>query len=94
MYINNFPTQYCINSVLVGGKGYGTISQPGKINNIYVTNIIGVGGRNSLILVEAPIANCYFMNAFYKGAKNEILAYNIDKTETTNIISQNLVKIY
>ena len=78
------------NSILIGGKGYGKPSQPGKINNIYAMNIIGDG--RSLILIEAPIANCYFMDGIFKGDGNQIISYKIDKSETTNIISQNLIK--
>ena len=78
------------NSILIGGRGYGKPSQPGKINNIYAMNIIGDG--RSLILIEAPIANCYFMDGIFKGDGNQIISYKIDKSETTNIISQNLIK--
>ena len=78
------------NSILIGGKGYGKPSQPGKINNIYAMNIIGDG--RSLILIEPPIANCYFMNGIFKGDGDQIISYKIDKSETTNIVSQNLIK--
>ena len=80
------------NSILIGGKGYGKLSLPGKINNIYVMNIIGNG--RSLILIEAPIANCYFVNGIYNGTGNQIITYNIDETKTTNIVSQNLIKTH
>ncbi|MCK4854666.1 MAG: hypothetical protein KAT31_10400, partial [Bacteroidales bacterium] len=61
-------------------------------NNIYATNIIG-GGR-SLILIEAAIADCSFMNGIYTGNGDQIITYNIDKTSTTNIVSQNLIKAH
>ena len=80
------------NSILIGGIGYGKPSHPGKINNIYATNIIG-GGR-SLILIEAAIADCSFMNGIYTGNGDQIITYNIDKTSTTNIVSQNLIKAH
>ena len=52
------------------GIGYGIPPHPGKINNIYAANIIG-GGR-SLILIEAPVANCYFVNGIYTGTGDQI----------------------
>jgi polygalacturonase len=80
------------NSILIGGIGYGKPSHPGKINNIYATNIIG-GGR-SLILIEAAIADCVFMNGIYTGDGDQIITYKIDKSKTTNIVSQNLIKAH
>ena len=78
------------NSILIGGIGYGKPSLPGKINNIYATNIIG-GGR-SLILIEAAIADCSFMNGIYTGVGDQIITYKIDRAKTANIVSQNLIK--
>ncbi len=95
VYVNGLITRKwdgLNNSVLIGGKGYGRLSLPGKINNIYILNIIGDG--RSLILIEAPIANCYFINGIYNGDGDQIITYNIDEAETTNIISQNLIKSY
>jgi polygalacturonase len=80
------------NSILIGGIGYGKPSQPGKINNIYATNIIG-GGR-SLILIEAAIADCSFMNGLYTGDGDQIITYKIDRAKTINIVSQNLIKAH
>ena len=95
VYINGLITREwdgVTNSILIGGRGYGKLSLPGKINKIYVMNIIGNG--RSLVLIEAPIANCYFMNGIYNGPGDEIITYNIDKTETTNIVSKNLIKTH
>jgi polygalacturonase len=78
------------NSILIGGKGYGQPSQPGKIHDIYAMNITGEG--RSLILVEAPIANCTFMNGIYFGDGDHVITYKIDKTKTTNIGLKNLIK--
>jgi len=78
------------NSILIGGIGYGKPSHPGKINNIYATNIIGSG--RSLILIEAAIADCSFMNGIYTGDGDQIITYKIDKAKTSNIESQNLIK--
>ena len=80
------------NSILIGGIGYGKPSLPGKINNIYATNIIG-GGR-SLILIEAAIADCSFINGIYTGDGDQIITYKIDKTKTANIASRNLIKAH
>ncbi len=80
------------NSILIGGIGYGKPSFPGKINNIYATNIIGSG--RSLILIEAAVANCSFMNGIYTGDGDEIITYKIDKTKTINILSRNLIKAH
>lgn len=76
-------------AILIGGVGYGKLSLPGKINNIYAMNIIG-GGR-SLVLIEAPVADCYFMNGIYTGKGHQIITYHIDKNKTTNVVAQHLI---
>jgi hypothetical protein len=78
-------------SMLVGGQGYGLDSQPGKINNIHAMNMFGDGGY--LINIASPIANCTFTNGVYTGKGDKIILYHIDKCKTTNIVSQNLIKI-
>jgi polygalacturonase len=80
------------NSILIGGIGYGKPSHPGKINNIYAMNITGSG--RSLILIEAAIADCSFINGIYTGDGDQIITYKIDKSKTTNIISRNLIKAH
>jgi polygalacturonase len=93
VYINGLITREwngITNSILIGGKGYGKLSIPGKINHIYAMNFTGEG--KSLILMEAPIADCYFTNGVYKGTGDEIVTYNIDKAETRNVVFQNLIK--
>jgi len=77
-------------TLLVGGQGYGSQSIPGKINNIYATNLVGDG--KSLILVESPVANCQFINGIYNGITPEAITYKIDKTTTVNILEINLIK--
>jgi polygalacturonase len=79
------------NSILIGGIGYGKPSIPGKINNIQAMNIMGEG--RSLILIEAPITNCYFSNGVYSGDGKNIISYKIDKKKTKNIISKNLIRL-
>jgi polygalacturonase len=76
------------NAILIGGAGYGKLSLPGKINNIHAMNIIG-GGR-SLILIQAPAADCYFMNGIYTGDGEQIISYDIDPASTKNILARNL----
>ncbi|HEY5408389.1 MAG TPA: glycosyl hydrolase family 28 protein [Ginsengibacter sp.] len=77
-------------TVLLGGKGYGKLSLPGSIHNIYAMNLIGDG--KSLIKVEAPVANCMFMSGIYTGNGPAIL-YVINKKETKNIQESNIVKV-
>lgn len=77
--------------MLVGGKGYGKDSQPGKINNIHAMNIIGDG--RSLILIEEAITDCSFINGLYRGNEDKIITYNIDENKIKNVISQNLIKL-
>jgi len=77
-------------TILVGGKGYGNTSVPGKINNIYAMNLMGDG--KSLILVESPATDCQFMNGIYTGSAPEAITYSIDKSETNNIGEVNLIK--
>lgn len=78
-------------TLLVGGKGYGEPSMPGKINNIYAMNLIGDG--KCLISVEAPAANCVFMNGIYTGSGDNVVSYNIDKEEIMNLTVVNLTKV-
>ncbi len=78
-------------TLLVGGKGYGEDSTPGKINNVYAQNLIGDG--KSLILVESPIVSCTFMNGIYTGTAPFAITYTVDKAETKNINEINLVKV-
>ena len=78
-------------TLLVGGKGYGEVSIPGKINNIYAMNLMGDG--KSLILVESPIADCTFMNGIYTGIATSAITYTIDKDETKNVGEVNLIKV-
>lgn len=77
-------------TMLIGGGGYGVDSQEGKINNIHAMNIIGDG--RSLIWIEGAIANCSFTNGIYTGKGDQIIKYT-DKSKTTNIVSQDLIKI-
>ena len=90
VYISGLIYRGPYNSMLLGGKGYGRPSLPGRINNVHLMNVMGDG--NSLVLIEEAVANCSFLNGMYSG-EGEIIKYNIDKSETRNIISQNLIKI-
>ena len=90
VYINGVIFKGGHNAMLVGGKGYGKNSQPGKINNIHAMNIIGDG--KSLIQIEEAIADCCFTNGIYNGDGDQIIIYNIDKSETTNVILHDLIK--
>ena len=91
VYINGITFEGGFNAMLVGGKGYGKDSQPGKINNIHAMNIIGDG--RSLILIEEAITDCSFINGLYRGNEDKIITYNIDENKIKNVISQNLIKL-
>jgi hypothetical protein len=91
VYINGLMSEGGYNAMLVGGKGYGQDSQPGKINNIRAMNIIG-DARQSLIHIEEAISDCSFINGIYKGDGDQIITYKIDQSRTTNVVIQNLMK--
>ncbi|WP_353719868.1 glycosyl hydrolase family 28 protein [Dyadobacter sp. 676] len=79
------------NAVLIGGKGYGAPSQPGKINHIQVMNVMSTG--HSPFMIEAPVADCHFMNAIYEGRDKELIHYAMDKSTMRNITETNLKKV-
>lgn len=80
------------NAMLVGGKGYGHDSKPGRINNIHAMNIIGDG--ESLLQIEEAIADCSFTNSVYKGNGDQLVKYNkIDKAKTSNIFLNNVIQL-
>lgn len=92
VYINGLMFNGGYNAMLVGGKGYGLDSQKGKINNIHAMNITGDG--QSLIQIEEAISDCSFTNGIYQGVGDHIIIYKkIDKSETANIVANNLIKI-
>lgn len=78
-------------AILLGGKGYGKLSLPGKINNIYALNVIGNG--RSLVRIEAPVHNCHFMNGMYNGENEAPTLYNIDKSKVENITENDWKKV-
>jgi len=77
-------------TVLIGGRGYGDASIPGKINNIYATNLYGDG--KSLVLVESPVVDCQFINGVYTGTAPAAITYTIDKNATRNVVEVNLIR--
>lgn len=77
------------NALLIGGKGYGKNSQPGKIHTIHALNLIGDG--QSLIQIEEAIADCSFSNGIYRGTGEQIIIYKgIDSSEISNVVTNNL----
>lgn len=93
VYVNGVMFNGGYNALLVGGKGYGNDSQPGKINNIHAINLIGDG--QSLIQIEEAIADCSFTNGTYTGAGEQLVIYKkMDKSETSNIVLSNLVNVH
>ena len=94
VYINGLTfdgIQDKYDAILLGGKGYGNISEPGGISNIYAMNIIGNG--LSLVRIEAPVKDCHFMNGMYRGENESPTLYTIDKSEVQNVTEHNWVKI-
>ena len=77
-------------AILLGGKGYGKMSQAGKINNIYAMNVIGNG--HSLVRVEAPVHDCHFMNGMYYGENENPTLYTIEKDEVKGVSENNWIK--
>lgn len=78
------------NALLIGGKGYGELSHPGKIHHIQMMNVMSTG--YSPIMIEAPVANCHFMNIMYTG-KEDLIHYAMDKSSMTNVTSYNLQRV-
>lgn len=78
------------NAILIGGKGYGEMSKPGKINNIYAMNIMSDG--HASVMIEAPVANCHFLNILYSGNDEHVIRYAMEKKAMQNITETNLVK--
>jgi hypothetical protein len=77
-------------TLLVGNDGYGKQAIPGKIHNIYASNIIGDG--KTLIKVNSAIADCVFMNAIYiGGVADAAITYQTDKIKSKNITEVNLI---
>ena len=91
IYVNGIAFKGGYNAMLVGGKGYGKNSHPGKINNIHAMNIIGEG--RSLIQIEEAISDCSFTNGVYTGNGEQIIDYKTEPSETSNIVTQNLAKM-
>ena len=77
-------------AILLGGKGYGKMSQPGKINNIYAMNVMGNG--HSLVRIEAPVRDCHFMNGMYYGENENPTLYTIEKKEVEGVSENNWIK--
>lgn len=91
VYINGVISEGGYNVILLSGRGYGSASKPGKINNIQAMNIMGDGSR-SLIQIDAPIADCSFMNGLYTGDGEHVIFYKIEQSKIRNIDTLNLIK--
>jgi hypothetical protein len=78
-------------AILIGGKGYGEDSLPGKINTIHAMNIMGNG--ESLVRIQAKVADCHFMNGMYTGTNEKATLYEIDPIQTSNVTENNWIKI-
>jgi len=78
-------------AILIGGTGYGKESSPGKINNIHAMNIMGNG--QSLVRIQAKVADCHFMNGMYTGVNETATLYEIDALETSGITENGWIKV-
>lgn len=78
-------------AILIGGRGYGEESLPGKINTIHAMNIIGNG--QSLVRIQAQVADCHFMNGMYSGENATATLYEIDSLATSNVTQNNWIKV-
>lgn len=79
------------NALLIGGKGYGKPSLPGKIHHITAMNCVATG--HSPVLIEAPVADCHFMNFFYDGADPQLVQFNVPKDQCQRVTETNMQKI-
>ncbi|GAB3277101.1 hypothetical protein GCM10027347_50910 [Larkinella harenae] len=79
------------NAVLIGGKGYGQLSQPGKLNNIYAMNVMATG--HAPVMLEAPVADCHFMNILYSGEDPACVHYAMDRAMMKNVTETNVKKV-
>ncbi|GAA4300241.1 glycosyl hydrolase family 28 protein [Compostibacter hankyongensis] len=78
-------------ALLLGGKGYGRMSERGKISDIYAMNVMGNGF--SLARIEAPVRDCYFMNGMYYGNGQTPVLYTIGRDSTENVSQVNWLKV-
>jgi polygalacturonase len=79
------------NALLLGGKGYGALSEPGKINHVYLQNVVSTG--HAAVMIEAPVADCHFMNVMYTGKAPQVVDYAMEKSSMRNVTETNLVKL-
>ena len=78
-------------AILIGGTGYGKESSLGKINNIHAMNIMGNG--QSLVRIQAKVADCHFMNGMYSGGNDTAMLYERDSLEVSNITENGWIKV-
>lgn len=97
VYVNGLVSREAVgeggrhNALLIGGKGYGALSEPGKINNIYAMNIMSTG--QSAVMVEAPVRDCHFMNILYSGRDQHVVNYAFDRQAMQNVTEESLRKV-
>lgn len=78
-------------ALLIGGRGYGDESLPGKIHTIQAMNIMGNG--QSLVRIQAKVANCHFLNGMYTGVNERATLYEVDAAETRNVTENAWLKV-
>ena len=96
IYINGVTTGLphgieapAMRTIGIGTAHYGKISEPGKVRDVYAMNISGAG--KNLIYIDAPVANCYFMNGMLRNG-GDIIAYSDRvKGKTRNVVLNNII---
>jgi hypothetical protein len=78
-----------LRTIFIGTSGYGALSEPGRIRDIYAMNFTGSG--KNLIQIDAPIANCHFMNGILRNGGEAVMISDRVKGKTRNVIMTNIV---
>lgn len=89
VYIDGLNWKGRYNTILLGGKGYGKPSLPGRIHNVHAMNITGHG--RSLVQIEEPVASCTITNGIFTG-EGDFITWTIPEAETRNVIISNLIR--
>ncbi len=77
------------NTIHIGTCHYGELSEAGKLRDIYAMNISGAG--RTLINIDAPVVNCYFMNGIQRNGNDVITYSDRVKGKTSNVVLTNVV---
>lgn len=78
-----------LQTISIGTGIYGKLSEPGNVRDVYAMNISGAG--KNLIHIDAPVANCYFINGILRNDGNVIVYSDRVKGKTRNIVINNII---